>query len=59
MAQPGVHSQHDGLQERDTFLHLILGVASVTLALMKHLGDPGILESEAPPADEPLRGLLR
>jgi hypothetical protein len=59
MAQPSVHSQHNGLEERDAFLHLILGLASVTLTLTKHLGDPGILESEAPSADEPLRGLLR
>lgn len=59
MAQLSVHSQRNGLEERDAFLHLILGVVSVALALTKRLGNPGTLGPEEPSPDEPLRGLLR
>ena len=54
-----LYSQRNGMDEHDTFLLLVLGVASVALGLLQSLGDPGAVESTKPRTGEPLRGLLR
>jgi hypothetical protein len=54
-----LYSQRNGMEEHDTFLLLMLGVASVALGLIQSLGDPGAVEFTEPRSSEPLRRLLR